>query len=214
MINLSKRLQSCADLVRSGKRLADVGCDHGYVPVYLVENEKIPFAIACDVNEAPLLSCKNLVCDYGFENKIKCVLSNGLENVEENEADDVLIAGMGGELIAEILSNCAYINKKHLILNPMTHPELARKWLYENGFEIENDFVVSEGKHSYSVFDAYYTGENKDYTDLDLFLGKISDFSNKDYFIHLLNYLKNKEKGGADYSGLILKIEEKINDNG
>lgn len=212
-MNLSKRLNACADLVRKGKRLADVGCDHGYVPVYLVEKEIIPSAVACDINEAPLASCRKLVEEYAFEDKIKCVISNGLENVEENEADDVLIAGMGGELIASILSDCSYVNKKHLILNPMTHPELARKWLYDNGFEIENDIIVSEGKHSYSVFDAYYTGIKKKYDEADCFLGNIKDFSDKNYFLHLLSYLRNKEKGGADYADLILKTEEIINDN-
>lgn len=214
MVTLSNRLKTCAELVRKNVSLADVGCDHGYIPVYLVENNLIKKAVASDVNEAPLESCKTLVKESGLEEKIKCVLSDGLQNIEEDEADDILIAGMGGELIAEILEKCEYIKKKHLILNPMTHPELARKWLYDNGFEIKNDIIVNEGKHSYSVFDAVCTGVKKEYNETDLFLGNIKDFSDKNYFTHLLNYLKNKEKGGADYSALINTIKEKINDNG
>ena len=67
---------------------------------------------------------------------------------------------MGAELIVDILSNCDFVNELHLILQPMTHPEIARKYLYDNGFEINNDFIVTDAKHSYSIFDANYTGKN------------------------------------------------------
>ena len=210
MIKLSERLQSCADLVRQGARLADVGCDHGYAVVSLAEKNLIKSAVACDINEKPLVSCKSLVKEYGFEDIIKCVISDGLDNIKEDEVDDILIAGMGGELIASILSKCSYVKEKHLVLNPMTHPELARKWLFENGFEIKNDIIVSDSNHHYSVFDAYYTGEFKPFGDKEIFLGKINDFSDKEYFMHLLNYLKNKEKGGADCYAVISEIERKI----
>lgn len=210
MIKLSKRLQACADLVRDGASLADIGCDHGYVVVYLAEENKIKSAVASDINEMPLNSCRALVREHCLEDKIRCVLSDGLDMIKDGEAEDILIAGMGGELIADILSRCAYVKKKHLVLNPMTHPELARKWLFENGFEIENDIVVADSKHHYSVLDAYYTGKSAACDSKNIFLGNISDFSDKEYFIHLLNYLKNKEKGGADFSALIDEIEEKI----
>lgn len=215
MIKLSKRLMSCASLVREGSALADIGCDHGYVPVYLIKNNIIKGAVACDINEGPLDSCSRLVKAEGLDEKIKCVISDGLDGVDETEADDILIAGMGGELIADILGRCEYINKKHLILNPMTHPELARKWLYDNGFEIINDIIIKDGRHFYSVFDAEFTGRKAEYTEADCHLGKIEDFSHREYFVHLLNYLKNKEKGGADCSKVISEIEKRINyDNG
>ena len=210
MIKLSERLKACTELVRRGKPLADIGTDHGYAVVYLVENKIVPRAVASDVNEGPLASCSALVKEHGLENKIKCVLSDGLKNIEENEAEDILIAGMGGELISDILENCPYVSKKHLILNPMTHPEILRKWLFENGFCINEDIVVRDGRHSYSILDAYYTGKKKAYTATDLFLGNIKDFSDKDYFLHLLNYLTNKEKGGADYAEVISAIKENI----
>lgn len=210
MIKLSNRLCTCSSIIREGKRLCDVGCDHGYVPAYLVSNGIIPSAIACDINEAPLESCKRLVTDMELEDKIKCVLSNGLESVDGNDIDDVLIAGMGGELIADILSRCTWIKEKHIVLNPMTHPELARKWLYDNGFEIDKDIIVKDGRHYYSVFDASYTGEYSPKCEADYFLGNIKDFSNKEYFEHLINYLKNKQKSGEDCSEIIRKIEEKL----
>ncbi len=209
-VKLSPRLAACASLVREGKRLADVGCDHGYVPVSLVLDGKIPSAVACDINEGPLASCRWLVQSYSLEDKIECVLSNGLQNVDGDSVDDILLAGMGGELIADILQNCHYIKEKHVVVNAMTHPELARKWLYENGFEIKSDIVLPDGKHHYSVFDAVYTGVLTEPDDVKCFLGEISDFSDKDFFIHLLNYLHNKQKGGFDYSKVIAEIEKRL----
>ena len=209
-IKLSARLSVAAELVREGSRLADVGCDHGYVPVSLVLSGRIKSAVACDINEAPLASCKRLVWEYNLDEKIECVLSDGLQNVQGEKIDDILLAGMGGELIADILAVCPYVREKHIIINAMTHPEIARRWIYDNGFAILNDVVVPDGKHHYSVLDAVYNGEKKAYTEVDCFLGKINDFSDREYFIHLLNYLKNKQKSGVDYSEVINKIEEKI----
>lgn len=208
-IKLSPRLSACAELIRQDARLADVGCDHGYVPVSLVLSGRIKSAVACDINEAPLASCRRLVNEYKLSDKIKCVLSDGLENISGDEVDDILFAGMGGELIACLLSKCSYVKDKHLVINAMTHPELARKWLYDNGFHIINDIIVPDGKHHYSVLDAEYSGETKGYTQTDLFIGKINDFSDKEFFEHLLVYLKNKQKGGYDYSEVIRAIEEK-----
>lgn len=210
MIKISDRLYVCSSMVRTGKRLCDVGCDHGYVPAYLVSNGIIPSAVACDINQGPLDSCKRLVIDMELENKIKCVLSNGLENIDEVDVDDLLIAGMGGELIADILSGCSWVKNKHLIINPMTHPEIVRKWLYDNGFDIDKDVIVKDAKHYYSIFDASYTATVGAKTEIDYFLGNIKDFSNKEYFEHLINYLKNKQKGGQDCSKIIRTIEEKI----
>ena len=200
-------------MVRQGSALADIGCDHGYVPVSLIEQGKIRYAIASDINEGPLASCKALVEECGFEDKISCVLSDGLKGISLDDADDILIAGMGGELIFDILKNgdLNKLKEKHLILNPMTHPEEARRFLYEYGFEIENDIIIKDKKHYYSIFDAYYSGKKIKYSDIDLFLGKIKAFKeNRGYFEHLLNYLENKQKSGNDYSELISDIREKI----
>ena len=216
MISLSKRLQALADTVNEGAVLADVGCDHGYVPVYLVQSGKIKYAFASDINEGPLASCRALVEENALEDKITCVLSNGLERINLDEIDDILIAGMGGELIAEILgkADIEKLKTKHLILNPMTHPEHARRFLFENGFEIQSDIIVKDGKHYYSIMDAVGGSFGISYELSDLYLGKIeiSD-DNKGYFEHLLNYLRNKQKSGENFADVIRAIEEKINDN-
>ncbi len=210
MIKLTNRLQQIADLVKKGDRIVDVGCDHGYIPVYLVKNGICPSAIACDINEGPMKSCCALVYDYHLGEKIQCILTDGLDNISADDYDTVILAGMGGELISDILSRSDCITSKRLILNPMTHPEIARKFLYDNGFEIEEDVVVSDGRHHYSVFAASYSGCITEKTEIDYFLGNIQDFSDKEYFFHLLNYLKNKQKSGMDYSSLIKEIEDRI----
>ena len=208
MVSLSKRLNAVASLVELGSSVADVGTDHGYIPVYLVENKISPFVVAMDINEKPLASCKSLVKAAGFEDVISTRLSNGLEKLDRGECDTVIIAGMGAELIVDILSNCDFVNELHLILQPMTHPEIARKYLYDNGFEINNDFIVTDAKHSYSIFDANYTGKITPKVPKDYFLGNTTDFSHKEYFLHLLTYLKNTSKSGADLSDVISAVEE------
>lgn len=207
---LSKRLSAVASLVKQGSAIADVGTDHGYIPVYLCKKGVILKAVACDINEGPLSSCQTLVSQEGLSDFIDVRLSDGLEKIGENEIDTVIIAGMGGELIARILSDCSYIKNKHLILNPMTHPEITRKFLYDNGFEINNDTIVEDSGHCYSVFDAVYTGVVVPKNRKDYFLGEIKDFSCKAYFVHLLNYLKNKEKSGENFADVISALEEKI----
>lgn len=209
MQSLSKRLSAVAGLVKKGSAIADIGTDHGYIPVYIYKAGIIKSAVAADVNEKPLASCESLVMQEGLSDAIKTRLSNGLDNILPDEYDTVIIAGMGGELIADILSR-ADVKNKHIILNPMTHPEIARKYLYDNGFDIINDLIIKDGKHYYSVFDAYYTGEILPKTRSDYFLGNISDYSNKGYFEHLLNYLKNKMKSGDDLTDVIKAVEEKL----
>ena len=98
MQNLSKRLKAVASLVKKGASVADVGTDHGYIPVYLIENDIVSSAIAMDINEKPLASCQALVKSKGLENKIQTRLSNGLENLKRGECDTVIIAGMGPNL--------------------------------------------------------------------------------------------------------------------
>jgi tRNA (adenine22-N1)-methyltransferase len=208
MQKLSKRLLAVASLVKENSRIADIGTDHGYIPVYLYQSGIIQSAVAADINEGPLSSCKALVLQEGLEDKIEVRLSDGLDSLHPNEYDTIIIAGMGGELIADILSRDKSIQKKHIILNPMTHPELAREFLYSNGFEIQNDFIVADGNHYYSVFDAVYVGEILPKSRVDYFLGNIKDFTEKEYFVHLLNYLRNKSKSGEDYSDVINALED------
>lgn len=210
MQSLSERLSAVAFLVKKGSIVADIGTDHGYIPVYLVKNNIAQRALASDVNKGPLSSCRRLVEEENLGDKIKVILSDGLDNIPSEEYDTLIIAGMGGELICTILSKAGNLKDKHIIVNPMTHPELVREYLYSNGFKIDNDLIVKESKHYYSVFDAIFTGDIQNKNKIDFYLGNIKDFTHKEYFVHLIHYLRNKEKTGEDFSDIIHALEEKI----
>ena len=112
-INITERLKKCGAMVEKGSKIADVGTDHAYLPIYLIKEKKATHAIACDLREGPLENAKKNIKKFGLEEKIETRLSNGLENIKENEADEVIIAGMGGILISEILAIiCSASTKK------------------------------------------------------------------------------------------------------
>lgn len=210
MITLAARLQTLVSLVQKGAIIADIGCDHGYVSAYLVENDVVKKAIAADVNEGPLKSCECLIKQMGLSNAVDIRLSDGLREIRSEECDTIIIAGMGGESIVSILEDCSFAKEKHLILQPMTHPECVRKYLYENDFTIKNDLIVSEGHRYYNVIDAFYDGKKPNFSEVDFYLGEISDFSNKAYFKQLLHYLQNKQKSGECYNDVIAILKEKL----
>lgn len=161
-IKLDSRLMSVASLVRKDSTVADVGTDHAYVVAYLIENGITPKAIASDINKGPLENARQTLVDCGISDKVKLVLSDGLKNIEENAADDIVIAGMGGILIAEILENAPWVKNKniHIVAQPMTHAEVLRKWLCECGFRIKKEVASTDGKRVYVAISAEYTGES------------------------------------------------------
>lgn len=152
-IELTPRLQAVASFVPRGARLADIGTDHGYLPVSLLLEGKIPGAIAADIRKGPLDRARMTAAEYGCTEKVSFRLCDGLKDIKSYEADVITIAGMGGETIAEILSAARWVKEKCLpvILQPMsTQPEL-RRWLWKNGFEIKSEKIVREGEMLYVV---------------------------------------------------------------
>ena len=152
----------CADFVRQNARLADIGTDHAYLPLWLCLNGTCPSAIAADINPDPLSRGQAAIMNFNAEHLISTRLSNGLENIGENEADDFVIAGMGGELIATILDSCTYAknSEKHFILQPMTKSEVLIKYLFDYGFEIlKQDCCTAAGK-CYTVLLTSYSGKS------------------------------------------------------
>lgn len=160
-IKLDGRLSLCASFVREGSRLADIGTDHGYLPIYLTQRGVIRSALACDINPRPLRSAEENIRRYDYADKIVTRLSDGLQSLMADDADDIVIAGMGGELIARILSECEWVKdiSKRLILQPMTRYEKLIAWLYENGYAIESQKAARADRKYYTVICACYTGE-------------------------------------------------------
>ena len=149
VISLSKRMQAAADLVSQGRRVCDVGCDHGYVSIYLVQSGKSPRVLAMDVRKGPLLRAQEHVRRYRAEDYITLRLSDGLSTYRAGEADTLLCAGMGGRLMMEILEKDREktADFEELVLQPQSDLPLFRKFLRENGYRfIEERMVFEEGK--------------------------------------------------------------------
>lgn len=149
-MELSKRLQAVADLVTPGYTIADVGTDHAYIPIYLVEKGIVQRAVAMDINEGPLDRATEHIKENKLENQIQTRLSNGLQHLQKGEVDTVILAGMGGNLMINILNED--FNKtnslKECILQPQSEVFKVRTFLLEKGFLfIEENMVLDDGKY-------------------------------------------------------------------
>ena len=173
-MNISRRLNRLAGLVTEGSRLADVGTDHGYVPLCLCREKKIPSAIAMDINERPLKQAKSHIAEAGLENYIETRLSDGLHELKCGEADTVLIAGMGGALMVRILTEGtqALLGVRELVLQPQSEIGEVRRWLGGRGWHIiKEDILLDEGKY-YPMFKVV-PGEMGNYTEAEYRFGKL-----------------------------------------
>ena len=163
MVKISNRLTTAAALVTQGYTLADVGTDHGYIPIYLLQQKKIPAAIAMDINEGPLERAKEHIALYGLQAYIQTRLSDGVAALKPGEVEAVLIAGMGGGLIMHILKDGEKVcqSAKELILQPQSEIERVREFLREEGYAIlAEDMVLEDGKF-YPMMKVQYQGESE-----------------------------------------------------
>lgn len=173
MTGLSKRLEAVAGLVSPGMRLADVGTDHGYVPIYLVQQGRIPSAIAMDIGKAPLERAKEHISREGLTDRIETRLSDGLLALDQGEADAVTVAGMGGGLVIHILADGEEIARgmKEFILQPQSEIRKVREYLRDNGYKIvQEEMVLEDGKY-YPMMKVLH-GEEEDLTEEELDFGK------------------------------------------
>lgn len=166
---ITPRLKMVADLVPSCQLVADIGTDHGYLPIYLINKGICERAVAADVNKGPLEAAKKNIALTRVKDKIETVLSDGLKNVEA--ADCVTVAGMGGELIASILEHRKE-KMTQFVLQPQRAVDYLRRFLAEKGFEIEKEALAREGDKMYCAFFARYTGKKHSITQKEALLGK------------------------------------------
>ena len=171
------RLLAIAKMVRPGSVVADIGADHGHLICHLVGNGIAPRGYACDIVEKPLAACAKTVEQCGLEGKIELRLTDGLSGLSLGEIDDIVIAGMGGEMIADIISAAPGAKNEHLrlILQPMTKAERLRERLYRMGFEIERERAVRAGGILYTVMLVRYTGVAKDVGELFAWTGLLPE---------------------------------------
>ncbi len=219
-MKLDSRLMAIANLVRKNKVFADIGTDHAYLPVYLVENGIIQKAIAADLRVGPLENAKDAVVSYGFTDQIELRLSDGLDNFKENEVEEIAVAGMGGLLISQFIERTHWLKNEniHLILQPMTHVEELRKVLFDNGFIIDKEVVSEDGDKLYIILSVYYYNDATSYSDLDLIVGKLpynNDNLSRKYLAKIydkynkkLIALKKAEKECAELEELVGELRK------
>lgn len=197
-MELSPRLLKIASLIPKGAVLADVGTDHGYVPLYLLKNNIISRAVAMDINPMPLERARDNITMAGYGGMCDFRLSDGLLELERGECDAVVIAGMGGILMIDILSKALdrIDSDTRLFLQPMIAQIELREYLFANGFTIDDEYVVREENKFYNIICAR-RGES-DITDTDIYIGK--------------NLRQNSPEVYDDYIEYKLKICKKIID--
>lgn len=172
MISLDSRLKTAADLCRKGTTVADVGTDHALLACYLAQNGARS-VIASDVREGPLEAARRTVEQTGVTN-VRVLLSDGLKAIDH--ADDVVICGMGGELIADIVEGCGFLTEDtRFILQPMTKSDILRRRLYSAGFEIIEERTAYEGSRGYAVMLVRHTGKLCEIDEIFALTGKITD---------------------------------------
>lgn len=215
---MSPRMMMIAKEVKPCLKVYDTGTDHAFIPIYLIQNEVCKSAVASDVRIGPVRVAQKNISKFNAEEKVSTSLCDGIQNAKG--CDCIIIAGMGGQLICDILSREKEIAKTagQLILQPMNAPEKLRKYLWDNGFVIDSENLCREKHKVYNVMCAGFTGFEAQYSEVDLHASK--------YLVEmkhpLLNgYLKPKIKrlsdmlsGGNDpgsqNSRLLSEIEELV----
>lgn len=217
------RLDTICDLVSENSIVCDIGCDHAYLLLKLYN--KICKGFACDIAKKPLETARKTILENNISDKITPILSNGLESINKDTFDTLVIAGMGGETIISILEDCKYIKdeKYDIILQPMTKDDFLRQYLYSNGYSIIKEIISIEDRRIYTILKVKFTDiiKNKSIIDciLSTALTKDKDFDK--FLIHhikrieiICNNIKKSQKNDyfTDYNSILIKLKEFKND--
>lgn len=196
-----------ASFVDSGKTVCDVGCDHGKLSLYLLQSGKAERIIATDINKAPLQKAVDLITGAGYSQKAEFYLTDGLQNIgKTDDVSHVVIAGLGGQTMAQIIHSAPFIkeNKVRLVLLPAQSGHTIRKYLYENGFDIQKEKTVEEKGKFYSCISAVYTQNTRTADIFACYIGKsrlCEGYAAKGYFSMVYSQLEKKQKGFAIENG-------------
>ncbi|MDU6792100.1 MAG: class I SAM-dependent methyltransferase [Anaerococcus sp.] len=226
-MKITKRLEKIANLVEEGKSVIDIGTDHGLVPLYLAKNEISKDILATDISKNSLEKSIELTRELGNENEIRNILANGIVN---EDRDNIIIAGLGGIQIAEIIANSIDIAKssRKLILQPMQKTNILRRELNNMGFEIFDEEIIYEDDRYFEIILAKFSNyKNKRLEEEDFYFSKkLIEKKDETY----LEYLKEKKdylttiirsfdpgsprskKRSQELNSLLDKVEEAINE--
>jgi tRNA (adenine22-N1)-methyltransferase len=215
---ISKRLKLISDLITEVSSMVDVGTDHGYVPIDLIKRNKINFAIASDINKGPVEKAKNNVSGNNLQHKIECRLGGGLTTVVPKEVEAAVIAGMGGNLIRDILEESKEVFKdlKYVIVQPVQNPEVLREYLYTTGCNIIDEWIIYDEEKYYEIMKISWGNELKAvepiYYEVSKTLLKKKDITYKQYLNYKLEkYLKIHHELKGD-TGNSLKRKQELSD--
>ncbi len=190
---MSLRLRTVADMLKgdaSHKCTADVGCDHGYVSIYLVQNGISDSAIAMDVRKGPLAMAENNIKDYALTGEIKVRLSDGLTELSEGEADSLVIAGMGGKLMISILDkkDIAALGIRTAVLQPQSDICLFREYLRDKGFVIIDErIILDEGKYYFPMKVVPRDGVSGSFSDLEEAIALLTGVCDREMALKVCN---------------------------
>ncbi|MEF9970334.1 MAG: class I SAM-dependent methyltransferase [Ruthenibacterium sp.] len=207
---LDARLAAAAAYVRRGCRVADIGCDHGKLSVYLAANRICEKVIACDICEKPLAhAARNLTLHGCIPQYAECRLGSGFSVIAENEADDFVLAGISGVTIAAILENAPQFWREQyrFIFVPSAKPDMLRRFLAQHGFALLDETPVEAAGRFYTVLHAQYTGEKQTPTPLFCAIG-LCEKPTDAAIGYLLKVQKQMEK--QNEPALAAAIEERV----
>lgn len=196
---MNKRLELIASILPHGRGFADVGTDHGYLPVYMAQHGYSGKIIASDINEGPLSTAVASARQAGVEDRICFRLCDGLDGCGSEELDTVVIAGMGGDTICGILDRADWVMSRDilLILQPMTKAEVLRYWLTNNDFAICGEWLIEENGEIYQILSACF-GARTPLSDAELFTGKYElAVGNALFPVQLAALIKRFERAAA-----------------
>lgn len=173
--SLGPRLSLCAKLLRPGLPVADIGTDHGYLPIWLLRTGAVPRAVATDINKGPLDAARCHAMTYGAAGKLRLVQCDGLSGIGPEDAEDIVIAGMGGELILYIIDGAPWLKcaDKQLILQPMSAVDRLRIGLWQRGFAVDRELAAQENGKVYSAFSVRYKGELGEMDSIYPYMGRL-----------------------------------------
>jgi len=176
----NKRLLIAAELLGQVKSVADIGTDHAFLPIHLIKENLAEKVIACDIAEGPLSVAKANIIKYGLAEKIELRLANGLLGLKPNEVEAITILGMGGETIADILTDSPWVKNPEitLILQPMSCDDRLREYLYKEGFEIITEVGVESQNRFYTVMKVVFSGDLPQVGREYKYIGKLLDNPN------------------------------------
>ena len=215
-MRIGKRLEKILEIIPNKLgRVVDVGTDHGFLALKMIEEKNVKEVFATDISAPSLEKARLLAEKYGLTDRLKTVVSDGFKSLDNGDFDLAVIAGMGGNETIKILKD-AYNLKRFgsFILQPMQDVDILRRYLFETGFEIYFDETVKDRNKFYSIIKCKFVGKPKNYELIDIFIGKTDKNNKGPDFIEYLNFeisaLKGREKYLSDVDKARIQLYNEI----